>query len=149
MAQTYTRLLYHIVFSTKNREPWIDPVWRPDLHAYIGGIIRNRKGELLAAGGVPDHIHLLVRLAADKAVSDVVGAIKSVTSGWLHDERGIWPFAWQGGYGAFTLGPSAIPSVTTYIDNQIEHHATTDFRTEYVELLKRHEVEYDERYLWE
>jgi len=149
MAQTYTRLLYHIVFSTKNREPWIDPAWRPDLHTYIGGIIRNRKGELLAAGGIPDHIHLLVRLAADRAVSDVVRDIKAVSSGWLHDERGVMPFAWQGGYGAFTLSPPAIPDVTEYINNQVEHHARATFRDEFLDLLTRHEVEYDERYLWD
>jgi putative transposase len=148
MAKTYTRLLYHIVFSTKNRETWIDPVWRPELHAYMGGIIRNRKGELIAAGGIPDHIHLLVRLAADQAVSEVVRAIKAVSSSWLH-ERGVMPFAWQTGYGAFTLSPSAIPSVAAYIDNQAQHHTSKTFQNEFIEMLTRQEIEYDERYLWD
>lgn len=147
MAQTYTRLLYHVVFSTKNREPWIEPVWRPELHAYIAGLVRNRKGELLAAGGIPDHIHLLVRLAADRAVSDVVRDIKSNASGWLH-ERGVLPFAWQDGYGAFSLSLAAVPGVIAYIDNQEERHAATTFRDEFLELLGQHEVEYDERFLW-
>ncbi len=149
MAHTYARLLYHIVFSSKNREPWIDPAWRPDLHAYIGGILRNRKGDLLAAGGVPDHIHLLVRLATDRSVAEVIRDIKAVSSTWLHEQRGVMPFAWQTGYGAFTLSPSAIPAVTAYINNQVEHHATATFRDEFIELLTNHEIEYDERYLWE
>ncbi|MCI0699758.1 MAG: IS200/IS605 family transposase [Planctomycetia bacterium] len=147
MAQTDTRLLYHIVFSTKNREPWIDPTWRDELHAYIGGIVRNRKGELLAAGGIPDHIHLLVRLAADRSISDVVRDIKSNSSGWLH-ERGVLPFAWQDGYGAFTLGPSAIPGLTAYISNQVEHHAQESFRDEFVAMLLENEVECDDQRLW-
>ena len=147
MAQTYTRLLYHIVFSTKNREPWIDEAWRPELHAYIGGLVRNRKGELLAAGGIPDHIHLLVRLAADRSVSDVVRDIKSNSSSWLH-QRGVFPFAWQDGYGAFTVSPSAIPGVVAYIDNQVAHHAKEAFCDEFVAMLLEHDVEYDEKYLW-
>jgi REP element-mobilizing transposase RayT len=147
MPQTYTRLLYHVVFSTKNREPWIDPAWRDELHAYIGGILNNRKGQLLAAGGVPDHIHLLVRLAAVRSVSDVVRDIKSNSSGWLH-QRGVRPFDWQDGYGVFTLSPAAIPGVTAYINNQAQHHAVTPFRDEFLRLLSEHEVEYDEKYLW-
>jgi REP element-mobilizing transposase RayT len=147
VAQTYTRLLYHIVFSTKNREPWIDRTWRAELHAYIGGIVRNRKGDLLAAGGMPDHIHLLVRLAATRSISDVLRDIKANSSGWLH-QRGVLPFDWQDGYGAFTLSPSAIPDVTVYINNQAEHHARETFRDEFLGLLAQHQVEYDEKYLW-
>jgi REP element-mobilizing transposase RayT len=140
-------LLYHIVFSTKKREPWIDPAWRDELHAFIGGIVRNRKGELIVAGGIPDHIHLLVRLAADRSVSDIVRDIKSNSSGWLHD-RGVMPFAWQDGYGAFTLSPSAVPVVTRYIENQVEHHARESFDDEFLAMLLEHGVEYDEKYLW-
>jgi len=148
VAQTYTRLLYHIVFSTKHREPWINPTWRDELHAYIGGIVRNRKGELLAAGGIPDHIHLLLRLAADRSVSDVVRDIKSNSSAWLH-ERGVSSFAWQEGYGAFTLSPSAIPGVTAYINNQEQHHAKETFRDEFLGMLTAAEVEYDPKTWWE
>lgn len=142
MAQTYTRLLYHIVFSTKHRELWIDSAWRDELHAYIGGIVRNRKGDLLAAGEIPDHIHLLLRLAADRSVSDVVRDIKSNSSAWLH-EREISSFAWQEGYGAFTLSPSAIPGVTAYINTQEQHHAKETFRDEFLSMLTAAEVEYD------
>ena len=148
MAQTYTQLLYHIVFSTKNREPWIDPAWRPELYAYIGGIVRNRKGDLLAAGGVPDHVHLLLRFAADRSVSDMVRDIKSNSSGWLHDRK-VLPFAWQDGYGAFTLGPPAIPGVTAYINDQEQHHARETFRDEFLGMLNEYAVKYDAKRLWE
>lgn len=148
MSQTYHKLLYHVVFSTKYRAPLIEPGWRPDLHAFIGGIVRKRRGELLAAGGIPDHIHLLVRLAADRSVADVVRDIKSVSSGWRH-EGGDRGFAWQGGYGAFTVSPSAVPDVTAYIDRQEEHHRERTFQEEFRALLVRHGIEYDERYLWD
>ena len=148
MSQTFTQLFYHLVFSTKNRELLIDPVWRPDLHAYIGGIVRNRRGELLAAGGIPDHIHLLVRLPATLALADAVRDIKSVSSLWRHD-LGDHGFAWQGGYGAFTVSKSKVPTVTSYILHQEEHHRVQSFQHEFVELLDRHEVEYEERYLWD
>jgi putative transposase len=148
MAQTYTQLYYHLVWSTKNREPLILSPWRPDLHAYIGGIVRNRRGDLLAAGGIPDHIHLLVRLPADRAVSDTVRDIKAVSSGWRH-ETGDTSFFWQGGYGAFTVSRSVIDAVAGYIERQEEHHRRQTFQDEFIEMLKRHGVEYNERYLWD
>jgi putative transposase len=148
MAQTYTQLFYHLVFSTKNRASLILPAWRPDLHAYIGGIVRNRKGDLLAAGGVADHIHLLVRLPADRAVADAVRDIKSVSSGWRH-ENGDPSFGWQYGYGAFTVSKSMVKAVTRYIDRQEEHHRTVTFREEFVKFLRKHGIEYDEQYLWD
>jgi REP element-mobilizing transposase RayT len=136
------------VFSTKNREPLILPDWRPDLHAYIGGIVRNRRGELIAAGGIPDHIHLLVRLTADRAVADAVRDIKAVTSGWRH-ENGDPRFAWQGGYGAFTVSKSMVETVSRYIDRQEERHRVQTFQEEFLDLLRRHGIDYDERYLWD
>jgi REP element-mobilizing transposase RayT len=147
VAQTYTRLLFHLVFSTKNREPLIEDAWRPELHSYIGGILRNRKADLLAAGGIPDHMHLLVRSPADWAVSDLVRDIKAVSSRWRRDlgDRG---FAWQNGYGAFTVSASMAATVTDYINNQPEHHRKQSFREEFVEFLRRHGIEYDEKYLW-
>jgi REP element-mobilizing transposase RayT len=140
--------LYHLVFSTKNREPLIDDAWRPELHAYIGGSVRNRKGELLAAGGIPDHIHLLTRVPADRTVSDFVRDVKALSSGWRHD-LGDAGFGWQNGYGAFTVSASMVDSVTGYIARQPEHHRTQTFREEFVEFLRRHGVEYDDRYLWD
>jgi REP element-mobilizing transposase RayT len=148
MAQTYTQLFYHIVFSTKNREPKILPDWRPALHAYIGGILQNRRGVLLAAGGIPDHIHYLARLPTDRAVAEVVRDIKSISSGWRH-ENGDLEFWWQGGYGAFTVSKSMVETVKRYINRQEEHHRTMTFEEEFLELLQKHGVEYDLRYLWE
>ena len=148
MAQTYTQLFFHVVFNTKSRQPLILPEWRPDLHAYIGGIVRKRRGELLAAGGMSDHIHLLFRLPADLAIADAIRDIKSISSGWRH-ENGDPSFAWQTGYGAFTVSKSMVPRVTQYIDRQEEHHKKKTFREELLELLRRHGVEYDERYLWD
>jgi REP element-mobilizing transposase RayT len=148
MAQTYTQLFYHLVWSTKNRVPLILPEWRPDLYAYIGGIVRNRRGELIAAGGIPDHVHLLARLPADRAVAEVVRDVKAISSGWRH-EHGDPGFAWQGGYGAFMVSKSMVETFARYIDRQEERHRGQTFPEEFVELLKRHGVEYDERYLWD
>ncbi len=148
MPKSYTRLLYHVVFSTKHREPLITESWAADLYSYLGGIVRDRRGDLIAAGGVADHIHLLVRLAADRALSDVVRDIKAVSSGWRH-EHGDSAFWWQTGYGAFTVSESGIEAVSRYIAYQPEHHRKMSFRDEYVALLRKHQVEYDERDLWE
>lgn len=148
MAHSHTRLLYHLVFGTKNREPLIAEAWAAELYEYIGGVVRERRGDLIAAGGVADHVHLLVRLAADRAVSDVVRDVKAVSSGWRH-ERGDTAFWWQTGYGAFTVSESGVGPVSRYIARQPERHKTQSFRDEYLELLRRHEVEFDERYVWE
>jgi REP element-mobilizing transposase RayT len=127
-------LLYHVVFSTKNREPWLDAGWRPALYEYVGGIVRARRGEMLAVGGVADHIHLLLRLSPARSLSDVMRDVKANSSGWLH-QRGVLPFDWQDGYGAFTLSPSAIPRVANYIENQEAHHARVSFGDEMRTLL--------------
>ena len=148
MAHTYTRLLLHAVFSTKNRAPLITDDWRDDLHAYIGGIAKHRNGELLAAGSVEDHVHLLIRFPATIAVADLVRDIKTNSSGWRHDlgDRG---FGWQNEYGGFTVSPSVVPDVVKYLARQREHHQKQSFQDEFLELLRRHEVEYHERYLWD
>jgi REP element-mobilizing transposase RayT len=148
MAQTYTQLFYHLVFSTKNRAPLILPAWQADLYSYIGGVVRNRRGELCAAGGIADHIHLMARLPADRAVADAVRDIKALSSGWRH-ENGDHSFAWQGGYGAFTVSRSMVERVTRYINRQEEHHRTATFQQEFLELLRCHGVDYNERYLWD
>jgi REP element-mobilizing transposase RayT len=148
VAQTFTRLLLHAVFSTKHREPLIADDWRDDLHAYIGGIVRHRNGDLLAAGSVEDHIHLLIRFPATISVADLIRDIKTNSSGWRHD-LGDHGFAWQNGYGGFTVNPSIVPDVVAYLRRQREHHRKQSFQEEFVELLRRHEIGYDEKYLWE
>jgi putative transposase len=148
VPQSFTKLLFHVVFSTKNREPWIAPQWKLELYSFVGGVVRNRNGELLAVGGVADHLHLLVRLPPTRAPADVIRDIKSNSSGWLH-ERNVFPFAWQDGYGAFTLGPSAVRSVRAYIDNQEAHHARHSFADEREALLSAAGATDEERAAWE
>ncbi len=148
MAQTLTRLLIHGVFSTKHREPRIDEGWRHDLHSVIGGILRNRHCDLIAAGGVEDHMHLLVRIPATLTVADMMRDVKAHSSAWRHgvgDSR----FAWQSGYGAFSVGPTMVETVVAYIANQREHHRKMSFQEEFLSFLKTYEMEYDERYLWD
>lgn len=148
MAQTFTRLLLHGVFSTKHRAPLIGDDWRVDLHAYIGGIARHRNTELVAAGSVEDHVHLLLRFPTTVSVSDLMRDIKTNSSAWRHGtgDRG---FGWQNGYGGFTVSPSMVPDVVRYLSRQRGHHQRQSFQEEFVELLKRHEIEFDERYLWD
>lgn len=148
MPQSFTQLLHHVVFSTKSREPWIAPEWKLELYSFIGGVTRNRKGELLAAGGSADHVHLLLRLTPTRAVADVIRDIKANSSGWLH-ERNVFPFAWQDGYGAFPLGPSGIRGVTAYINNQEAHHAQLSFNDERLALLSAAGATDEEMAAWE
>ena len=124
----------------------IQPAWRGDLHAYLGGIIRTANGIAESVGGVSDHVHLLIGLRATHRLADVVRELKSVSSGWVHDQIGVRDFAWQEGYGAFTVSPSQRETVRHYIEQQAEHRTRT-FHEEYLELLRRSGVEFDERYL--
>ncbi len=148
MPSTHLSLHYHVVFSTKNRAPLISASWRENLHAYLGGGVRNLDGIPEAIGGVADHVHLLLGLKATAALSDTVRDIKANSSRWVHGETGDRGFSWQEGYGAFTVSASQLDAVRSYIANQEEHHRKRTFQEEYVELLKRSWVEYDERYLW-
>lgn len=127
MSHTYTRLLYHVVFSTKGRHPWITEDLRKDLHSYLGGIIRNIEGSAIAVGGVADHIHILASIPAKIAVSDAVRAIKSNSSKWAHETKQVAVFQWQEGYSAFTVSESNREAVKRYIENQEEHHRRTSF----------------------
>ena len=148
MAQTLTRLLIHGVFSTKHREPRIEDRWRPDLQAIMGGILRNRRCDLIAAGGIEDHMHLLIRIPATLAVADMMRDVKAHSSAWRH-EIGDSKFAWQSGYGAFSVGPAMADTVAAYIADQREHHREVSFQEEFLSFLKTYKMEYDERYLWE
>jgi len=117
-------------------------------HAYLGGVIRNVEGIPEAVGGMADHVHLLIGLRATSRVADVVRDAKAVSSRWVHEEIHEPGFGWQEGYGAFTVSASQRESVREYIARQDEHHRTRTFQDEYLELLQRSGVEYDERYLW-
>jgi len=147
MSSTHLSLHYHIVFGTKNHEPIIQAAWRGKLHAYLGGIIRTADGIAESIGGASDHVHLLIGLRATHRLADVLRELKAVSSGWVHNEIGIRGFAWQKGYGAFTVSPSQHGAVRRYIERQEEHHRTRTFREEYLDLLRRSGVEFDERYV--
>ena len=147
MSSTHLSLHYHLVFGTKNHERLIASDWRARLHAFLGGVIRTLNGVPEAVGGVADHVHLLVGLRATHTLSDVLREIKSVSSAWVHENVGIRSFAWQEGYGAFTVSASQLENVRAYIQQQEEHHRTRSFRDEYVALLHRCGVEFDERYV--
>lgn len=149
MPQSYTNLIYHIVFSTKNRQPLITRNVQSRLYDYIGGIIRQQGGIALAINGIDDHVHVLAKLRPDKAVSDVLRDLKANSSGWLHD---VFPelkdFSWQNGYGAFTVSASQVEKVKEYISNQERHHQKIgSFRNEFIKLLSANEIEFDEKYL--
>ncbi len=150
MPQSFTSLHVHVVFSTKNRAPLITPDLQPRLYEYLGGILRSQGCRLLAAGGTPDHVHLLVSLSKQMSVSEAVRLIKSNASKWVHEtfpERR--DFAWQAGYGAFSVSFSNLERVKHYLAHQAEHHRTRTFQEEFVALLRRHRIEFDERYLWD
>src|SRR5262245_56810887 len=103
MPQSFSSLHCHIVFSTKHRQPQLGNDWRPRLHEYIGGVLRNNASALSAAGGMPDHIHMLVSLGRTLSIADALRLIKTNSSGWIHDEIGVREFQWQNGYGAFAV----------------------------------------------
>src|SRR5438552_9952391 len=147
MSSTHLSLHYHLVFRTKNHESVITSAWRDRLHAYLGGVIRTLGGAPEAVGGVADHVHLLVGLRATHTLADVLREMKSVSSAWVHEDAGVSSFAWQEGYGGFTVSASQLEKVRVYIQRQEEHHRTRTFREEYIELLQRSGVEFDERYL--
>ncbi|MBU0610377.1 MAG: IS200/IS605 family transposase [Armatimonadetes bacterium] len=150
MAGSFTCLRYHLIFSTKDRRPLLAAAARPRLFEYIGGILRNRKGQLLAAGGTDNHVHLLAILPKDRSVSDMLRDIKSNTSRWLGETAPLAiGFGWQDGYGAFTVGRSEIEGLVRYLASQDEHHRERTFEEEFVAFLEDNEVEYDPRYIWQ
>lgn len=147
MPSTYLSLHYHLVFSTKNREPLIDSIWRPRLHEYLGGGVRGLGAVSQIVGGAADHVHLLVTLKATHCLADFMRELKKGSSGWVHEEVVHPNFAWQEGYAAFTVSAPAREAVRDYIARQEEHHRKRSFREELVEMLGRAGVEYDARYL--
>lgn len=148
MAQTFTNLLTHIIFSTKDRMPLILPQFRADLHAYMGGIIRELGGRARLINGTADHIHLLARLPPTLAIADALRVIKTNSSRWVREEK-TRRFGWQAGYGAFSVSESKAAEVMRYIANQEQHHRKRTFQEGFLAFLKRNNIEYDERYIWQ
>ncbi len=147
MPSTYTSLHYHIVFSTKNCEPFITTDWRSRLHEYLGGMVRGMDGVPLGIGGVADHVHLLVGLKPTHCLAHFLRDLKKDATNWVKDDLGHTFFSWQEGYSAFTVSPTAVEAVRGYILKQEEHHRHKTFREELIELLNKAGIEYDERYL--
>ena len=146
MSHTLTNLVYHAIFSTKDRRPLIVDASRDRLYGYIGGILDHHDGRLIRAGGTADHVHLLFQLAAAKSLAEMMRAVKATSSKWVHETfPDSGEFAWQTGYAAFTVSQSAIPKVAAYIENQEEHHRIQTFDDEYKAFLDRHGIEYDDR----
>ncbi|MFN0010211.1 MAG: IS200/IS605 family transposase [Phycisphaerales bacterium] len=149
MAQTLTRLLVHVVFSTKGREPLIPPEIENDLYKYLAGISRNHDSPLLAVGGTADHVHLLVALSKNVALSALLMHLKKDSSKWIKTRSPrARAFAWQEGYGAFTLGASQVPAATRYIAGQKEHHRRRSFQDELRTLCRKYDVALDEQHAW-
>ncbi|QYK48004.1 MAG: IS200/IS605 family transposase [Phycisphaeraceae bacterium] len=149
MPGTYSQILLHVVFSTKERRPLIDTGLAPRLYAYIGGIIRAEKGVMYEIGGIADHVHLYLRWRTDESIAGLMRTVKSRSSKWVHEEIGLREFAWQEGYSVLSVSKSQEEHVKRYILGQREHHAKEDFKSELLRLLRAHEVEFDERYVFE
>jgi len=148
MGHRYCSSLYHCVFSTRERCKTIAPEFQDRLWAYIGGIAREHGMTALAVGGTEDHAHLLVAIPATLAVSAAMREIKRGSSLWMHEARAMPRFAWQEGYGAFSIGHSQIEATVRYIAGQKEHHRKRDFQAEFLAILRKHEIEYDPRFVW-
>ena len=150
MAQSLSKIYIHLIFSTKNRDRILPDEIRPDLHAYMGGILRDLKSPAIEINTQPDHAHVLFVLARTQAVSDVCGELKRGSSIWLKTKGPAYAhFHWQNGFGAFSVSQSAIEDVRQYIRTQAEHHRTTSFQDELRTFLQRYQVDFDERYVWD
>ncbi len=150
MAHSFTNLLTHIIFSTKDRVPHIDRDLAIRLHPYMGGILRETNIVPIAINGPADHVHLVVRMPATVCIADALRALKTNSSRWVHEN---WPerasFGWQTGYGAFSVSQSNLQGVCDYAAQQEMHHQRMTFQEEFIAFLKKHGIEYDERYIWE
>ena len=150
MPNTYTALYYHVIFSTKHRRSWIKQDLEDRIWSYLGGIARENKMTAMKIGGIDDHVHMLLGAPPTIAPSKAAQLIKGGSSKWIHETfPDLRDFAWQDGYGAFTVSKSNVPEVVRYIENQREHHRARTFQEEFLAFLKRHGIEYDERYLWD
>ena len=150
MPQSLSRVLIHSVFSTKNRAPLMrDPAFRDQLHAYLGGCAKTLGCQPIRIGGTEDHVHLLTSLSRTLAVADFIKETKRNSTLWAKEMEDHKDFAWQTGYGCFSVSESQLPVVSRYIETQEEHHRKTTFQEEYRELLRRHGEKWDERYVWD
>jgi putative transposase len=150
MPQSLSKVVIHIIFSTKDRQPWLDANVRPRMHAYLATICRDAGAEAFRVGGVADHVHLVTTLPRTLSQADMLEGLKKKSSKWI---KGLAPdyrrFYWQRGYGAFSVSPSQLDALLRYLETQEEHHRSRTFQEEYREFLRKHGVEYDERFVWD
>jgi len=150
MANTYSQLYVQIVFAVKGRQNLISNKWKDELYKYITGIVANEDQKLIAINGMPDHIHILIGIKPNKALSDLVRDIKANSSRFINEKRWITgKFEWQSGFGAFTYSHSHLANVINYIQHQEEHHQTKTFKEEYIGFLKAFEIDYKDEYVFE
>lgn len=149
MGHSYTSSLFHCIFSTKDRKPLITEELQSPLWAYIGGIARKNKMKAIAVGGVEDHVHILISIPSTLSIAKAVQLIKGGSSKWIHEKfPKLRTFAWQEGYGAFSISISQIAATVKYIAGQREHHRKRTYQQEFLAFLKKHGIEYDPRYIW-
>ena len=148
MPSTHLSLYYHLVFSTKNREPWFTDELLPRAHVYLGGCVRTAGGVAEAIGGVDDHVHILVSLRSTHRLADVLHDVKQKSSEWFHEATRRFAFAWQEGYGAFSYGHSQLNTIIRYIQNQERHHQKRSFKVEYLTLLRKFDIAFDDKYVF-
>ena len=150
MANTYSQIYIHVVFSVKGRQNLIQNNWKDDLHKYICGIVNGKDQKVYAIGGVADHIHILISIKPNISVSDLVRDIKANSSKWINEKKYInQKFQWQEGFGAFSSSQSHLDTIIAYINNQEKHHQKRTFKNEYLELLEKFNVDYDDKYVFE
>lgn len=150
MPQSLSRILVHLIFSTKNRDPVLTPEIRAELHPYLAVVLREDGCPALQVGGVEDHVHALFGLSRTRTVAQVVETVKTSSSKWLKTKGTAFAsFHWQTGYGAFSVSQSNAGAVVRYIQNQAEHHQKVTFQEEYRRFLKRYQIAYDESYVWD
>lgn len=150
MANTYTQCYVHLVFTPKNREALIDRKWKDELEMYITGIIQNHKHKLLAINSMPDHIHIFIGYNINHLIPDLVEEIKTSSNAWLKQKNYTkTKFEWQRGYGAFTHSHAQISTVAKYVENQQEHHRKKTFKNEYLEILRKNDIKFQDEYLFE
>lgn len=148
LSHTSGNILLHFIWSTQGRRALIERAFRPDLFAYLGGIIREMQGTALIVNGTADHVHLLIRVRPAQSAAEIARVVKANSSKWV---RTKWnrEFAWQTGYGVFSVSESNVAEVVQYIASQEEHHKTHSFQEEFLAFLKKNNVTYDERYIWD
>ena len=150
MPQSLSKVIIHTIFSTKDRHPWLDANVRPRMHAYLATICRDAGGEAFRVGGVADHVHLVTTLPRTLSQADMLEGLKKKSSKWITGLAPVYRhFYWQRGYGAFSVSASQLDALLEYVDTQEEHPRSRTFQEEYREFLRKHGVEYDERYVWD